>query len=161
MSGGLVPVHTEAFQFDFRVKMLFWFIWLRRLKCKLSRETHLNIVQCEKGEFCNRKRRKRRSIAEFALDIVKDVVFRVLVFLWKMWNWSSPECPNFLTIITLTTPRMFWESSGISTAYISVPHSPICPMCFPRNNWDASHLPWVNIKQILISISVSWNIHPL
>lgn len=89
-----------------------------------------------KDECCNRKRRGlegRRSIADFAIDVV-EMVLRVLMLLWMIWNLSSLERSTFLSVIILTAPRVFWKSSYVYTAYISLPCSPICSVCSLHNN---------------------------
>lgn len=90
----------------------------------------------------------------------QDVVLRVVVCLndWELSCQSVPSTP--LTVITQMTPECF------DNPHTSLPQAYFChEVLFAQYAsfiiiWDAFHLPWVNIGQILISISISWNIHP-
>lgn len=146
LRGGLFPGLAVVFQFDFRVQLLFWFLCLCRLRWKLRREVHLNIItSCEKGGFCSRRRRGlegKEADCWSAPRIVK-------MWLWGPWCvcewsgvWVSPAFPLSHSNYTNDTQRVlaFWPPSRVYTAGISLPRGPVCSGCSLRN--DSSCRPF-------------------
>ena len=82
---------------------------------------------------------------------------------WGFWLIGEVPLSAPPSFSKLMTPTRFWNST-VSPLYVTLLHSPVCFWCSFHDNlrcYLRSYLLWVNIKHILISISVSWNIHIL
>lgn len=162
LRGGLFLGLAVVFQFDLRVKLLFWFICQSSLNANWEEKPiwisyngeRVNSVTGERGNW-----RERRLIVDLSLTLFRcgfagsDVSVNGLEV-------TFPERSTFLTIIVQATQSVWTIPTSILQEFCC--HADLFAQYAPFIIiWDASHLPWVNISQILISISVSWNIHLL